>query len=38
MNEITDADRLRGSTAPQICKHLRSIVIIKKVTEKIKYL
>ena len=38
MDEITDADRLRGSIGPQICEHLRSIVIIKKVTEKIKHL
>ena len=38
MNRITNADKLRGSTEPQICKHLRSIVNIKKVTEKIKYL
>ena len=38
MNEITDADKLRGSTGPQIREHLRSIVNIKKVTEKIKYL
>ena len=38
MNDITDADRLRGSTGPQICKHLRFIVNIKKVTKKIKYM
>ena len=34
MNKIIDADKLRGSTGPQICKHLRSIVNIKKVTKK----
>ena len=35
MNGITNADRLRGSMEPQICKYFRNIVIIKKVTEKI---
>ena len=38
MDEIADADKLRRSSGPQICKYLRSIVNIKKVTEKIKYL
>ena len=34
MNGITDADRLRGSIEPQICKHLHNIINIKKVTKK----
>ena len=35
MNKITNAERLKGSIGPQICKHFRDIIIIKKVTEKI---
>ena len=35
MNKIIDAERLRGSIGPQICKHFRDVIIIKKVTEKI---
>ena len=38
MNEITSAERLRGSIGPQICEHFRAVTIIKKVTEKIYYL
>ena len=34
MNEITDADRLRGSIEPQICEHLHDIVNIKKLQKK----
>ena len=35
MNRIANADRLRRSIEPQICKYFRNIIIIKKVTEKI---
>ena len=34
MNKITNVDRLRGSIGPQICKYLRDIINIKKVTKK----